>query len=499
MKLNFFLLALVFCSLLTPIFSEPLVDFRPGYRLVYRGEITVFFASYCPPKYQAEPAYLVNITIEAGGSKYTYYGYCFLVNGSLGKDFVWKQVPFFTKKYLNIGEKIDYNGRTWTVESIVEVNYSNMILEGVLLRHGKYWRIYDRVSGLLIKGYVFIGNRSFLIELSECNLEWIYVKYSDVYIDWYTLSKILKTINGTRGLVKVYSIGKSVLGRDIWAVEVGYSNATKIILVSAGIHGTEVIGVRVALYSLKKLLSDNKVLKSMAENGIKVVFVMPLNPDGLESGKVSPPEVSQIPYVRKNARLVDLNRNFGIAWSKKGSSNIYSSKYRGPKPFSEPEAIALKKFVENKTIIFHIDLHSGDKCIIVPWPVGKEKDRITRKLAWLFGGKFSYDVVQGSAGGLAYYYTYATKPETVSIIVELYRVSSDYWFTRYNPPCKGELEGICWRFYKALSALIQNPELKTSSSEYLFLYLTLTPALVVALYIILKVLRRQRKLTVETP
>jgi len=284
----------------------------------------------------------VNITIEAGDSKYTYYGYCFLVNGSLKKDFVWKQVPFFNRKYLSIGEKIDYNRHTWTVESIVEVNYSNMILEGVLLKHGKYWRIYDRVLGLLIKGYVFIGNRSFFIELSECNLEWIYIKYSSIYIDWFTLTKILHTLNGSCGLVKVYSIGKSVLGRDIWAVEVGYPNATKVILVSASIHGTEVIGVRVALYSLEKLLSDTEILESTAKNRIKVVFIMPLNPDGLESGKVSPREVSQIPYVRKNARLVDLSRNFGVAWSKKGSSNIRSSKYRGPKPFSESEALALK-------------------------------------------------------------------------------------------------------------------------------------------------------------
>ncbi|RLE94402.1 MAG: hypothetical protein DRN04_03845 [Thermoprotei archaeon] len=107
--------------------------------------------------------------------------------------------------------------------------------------------------------------------------------------------------------------------------------------------------------------------------------------------------------------------------------------------------------------------------------------------------------MQGGAGGLAYYYTYYTKPETVSIIVELYRVNSDYWFTRYNPSTKGELENICLKFYRALSALIQNPELKTSSSEYLPLYLTLFPALVVTIYIIVRIRRKHRSSSLKSP
>ena len=489
MRKAFFLLII----LLIPAFiaySEPMADFRPGYKLVYRGEAIIVFTSLCPPKYASVPMYIVNISVETDASHYKYYGYCFLVNNSLEKNFIWRQIPFFTKKYLKIGDKVEYNGRTWTVEKILYVNFSQMFIESIFLRSGKCWRIYDRASGILLKGHILVGNRSFYVELAEHNLEWIYLKYNNIYIDWFTLTKILKEINKTYSIIRVYSIGRSVLDRDIWAVEVGYPNASEVILVSAGIHGTEVVGIRVSLYTLKKLLLDKECLRSLARNKIKVIFVLPLNPDGLESGKVSPRGLGQIPYVRKNARLVDLNRNFESGWKKGGSTDIRSSKYRGPYPFSEPETRAFRDFVRRLKIIYHIDLHSGAEWVIVPPAVSREKDKVAQRLAWVFADKLGYELVQGGVAGLAYYYTYSTKPEVVSIIVELYRASSDEWFSRYNPVRLTQLNSISEKFYSALVLLVQNPSLTPPFINYLPLYVMIALTLTALLYLLMKTLRK---------
>jgi protein MpaA len=64
--------------------------------------------------------------------------------------------------------------------------------------------------------------------------------------------------------------------------------------------------------------------------GVRVVTIDVLNPDGARRG------------TRGNARGVDLNRNFSAGWRRipKGSS-----RYSGPRPFSEPESRFLRRAV----------------------------------------------------------------------------------------------------------------------------------------------------------
>ncbi len=89
------------------------------------------------------------------------------------------------------------------------------------------------------------------------------------------------------------------------------------------------------------------------------LYLVPcLNPDGFEYSR------KHFSFWRKNRRDngdgtfgVDLNRNFSIGYRK--STFTAGNTYSGPHPFSEPETLAIKNFVDNhKNITIALDYHS---------------------------------------------------------------------------------------------------------------------------------------------
>lgn len=193
-------------------------------------------------------------------------------------------------------------------------------------------------------------------------------------------------------VTQLYSIGKSTEGRDILALRIssnqkGASQKPGIIFMG-GHHAREHLSVETPLLLVKQLLNDYKNQNAMAMNVVEYrdVHVIPaVNPDGLEYDIAT----NDYKFWRKNRAKnsggsygVDLNRNYGFQWGTGGSSKDQSSDvYMGPKPFSEPETQAIKKYIEaNTNISILLSFHTFSKLILYPWghkydPVTDMKDR----------------------------------------------------------------------------------------------------------------------------
>jgi predicted deacylase len=132
-------------------------------------------------------------------------------------------------------------------------------------------------------------------------------------------------------------LGESVRGRPIMAYRLGERDEKTVVLLST-MHGDEP-RTRKILVSLRE---------GRAIRGVDLWVVPTYNPDGLARG------------TRKNARGVDLNRNFPYRWA--DLDGPYES---GPRPRSEPETRAVVRFLKDvephRILSFHQPLHGVDQ------------------------------------------------------------------------------------------------------------------------------------------
>ena len=137
-------------------------------------------------------------------------------------------------------------------------------------------------------------------------------------------------------------IGRSVAGRPIVAWHLGETGRPKVLLI-AGMHGNEP-----APTAILRTLRDGKSV-----HGIDLWVVPAYNPDGLARD------------TRRNARGVDLNRNYPYHWAPLGGSY-----YSGPRPSSEPETRAMMRFLArvepDYVLSFHQPLHGVDVAVARP-------------------------------------------------------------------------------------------------------------------------------------
>ncbi len=190
-------------------------------------------------------------------------------------------------------------------------------------------------------------------------------------------------------LVQVRSIGKSHQGRDIWAAKVSDNVAEDEpepeILIDALHHARERLTVEQALYLLHLLTEGYETDPTVRAvvNGRETWIIFSLNPDGHVY------DVSRFPngLWRKNRQPTpgsssigtDLNRNYDYKWGCCGGSsrNPAAWNYRGPKPFSAPEARVMRDFVQSRVvggiqqIRVHVSLHTNGEQVL--WPYGYTK------------------------------------------------------------------------------------------------------------------------------
>lgn len=201
-------------------------------------------------------------------------------------------------------------------------------------------------------------------------------------------------------------IGKSILGRNIYAVKIGCGRPTGI--VQYAIHGREYIVARLA--------------ERHAELGVHTgsCWLIPLaNPDGAllsECGLSSVADEKRQKQLlalnkqstdfslwKANARGVDLNVNFAAEWGK-GVKNVRTAgaeNYIGTRPFSEPETLAIRNFTFKIKPDYTVSYHTKGEEIY--WYFGQSTRTCPRDrtLAQVLSRATGYPLceAQGSVGG----------------------------------------------------------------------------------------------------
>lgn len=203
------------------------------------------------------------------------------------------------------------------------------------------------------------------------------------YHDYAEMTQALKSLHEKhKDITSLSSIGKTIEGRDIWALHI---NASQEALKSGqsgkpgaifmgNHHAREHLSAEVPLMLARYLLENRKSssrIASLVEN--RDIWIIPMvNPDGVEF------DISTGSYKwwRKNRRNngdgtfgVDLNRNYGYLWGTGGSSkDTNSDTYMGTEPFSEPETQAIRDFVEshlNAKVL--LTFHTFSELVLYPW------------------------------------------------------------------------------------------------------------------------------------
>lgn len=172
-----------------------------------------------------------------------------------------------------------------------------------------------------------------------------------------------------------FSMGKSVEGRELWALKISDNVSADEdepeFLFTGCHHAREWISVEVPLYAAQQLVRtyDTDPQARRYVNGAEIFFVPMVNPDGHQFSVIS------TRLWRKNRRPngdgtfgVDLNRNYAYGWGGPGASGVTSSDvYRGPSAFSEHETQRIRDFALSRPLVGEICFHSYGQLILWPW------------------------------------------------------------------------------------------------------------------------------------
>jgi hypothetical protein len=179
-------------------------------------------------------------------------------------------------------------------------------------------------------------------------------------------------------LVDVFSIGESVLGKDIWCIRITNENNNQVkssCLIDGCIHGNEWEAGEACLYLADFLLInfDNNETVTNILNASNVYIVPLLNPDGRDADE------------RWNNNGIDLNRNFDVHFGRLRSGNYPLGKLFGfikipmirhplrknkvlgeistncgRRAFSEPETQAIRDLMESlDRYSFYVNCHTA--------------------------------------------------------------------------------------------------------------------------------------------
>jgi len=186
-------------------------------------------------------------------------------------------------------------------------------------------------------------------------------------------------------LAQVSSIGKSVEGRELYAIRLSLSPVRDSLPTAIFLgchHAREHLSVEMPLKLAQHIAAESGTNGRIRELlATREIWIVPMvNPDGAEHDIKD----GDYQWWRKNRRDngngvigVDLNRNYGgKGWGGAGSSGSPSSDtYHGTSAFSEPETLAVRDFVRaRKQATVLLTFHTFSELVLWPW--GHTNDEI---------------------------------------------------------------------------------------------------------------------------
>ncbi|XP_053669829.1 carboxypeptidase D isoform X3 [Anopheles nili] len=153
-------------------------------------------------------------------------------------------------------------------------------------------------------------------------------------------------------ITHLYSIGKSVQGRDLWVMEITEGPGQHMpgkpeVKYIANMHGNEVVGRELLLlfatYLCENYNRTERVTKLVRQTRLHLLFSM--NPDGYELADINDKDSLK---GRSNANNVDLNRNFPDQFGQ----NQYNLR-------QEPETLAVMNWSLATPFVLSANLHGG--------------------------------------------------------------------------------------------------------------------------------------------
>ncbi|XP_073956750.1 carboxypeptidase D-like isoform X3 [Choristoneura fumiferana] len=171
------------------------------------------------------------------------------------------------------------------------------------------------------------------------------------YHDHEQLTRYLRAVSARYpALTALYSIGKSVQGRDLWVMVISASPYEHMlgkpdVKYVANIHGNEAVGRELLLHLIQHLVTSydsDSYIKWLLDN-TRIHLMPSMNPDGFAISKEGQCDTI---HGRHNARRYDLNRNF---------PDYFKANTKQP----QPETEAVKEWISKIQFTLSGSLHGG--------------------------------------------------------------------------------------------------------------------------------------------
>lgn len=220
-----------------------------------------------------------------------------------------------------------------------------------------------------------------------------------------------------------FSIGKSHNGKDIWAYKLSdnvvddESSNEKVAYYDALHHAREMNSLPSLIFFTIWLLENynSAPLATYILNNRELYFVPTVNPDGYYFNEVNYPDGGGM--WRKNRRNnedgsigVDINRNYSYGYGlDNGSASWGSSEtYRGPYEFSEPEAVAIRDFIDSIKPVTANIIHTKAGRYLIPYTYSDETPDYEIYSELTIGAADENDYIYGNCKQILDYYSSGT-------------------------------------------------------------------------------------------